>query len=1288
MSATIAFPSFLIRRATADDAPGVFECLRTAFEPYQDQYTAAAHADTVPTLEGVRARLQSMTLFVAADSASRILGTVGCDIVGTEGHLRGMAVLNEWQGRGVAERLLVAAEKELASAGCQRVTLDTTGPLQRAIRFYEKHGYRPTGVVRDFFGMPLHEYAKQLEGLTDSAERMRIRTDLDHGMIVEAAAGTGKTTELVARMIRVLAEGRAEVGQIVAVTFTEKAAGELKLRLRSELEATRARVNDAREKDNLGRALAHLEEAQLNTIHGFCLDLLRERPVEAGVDPGFAAMDEDEAQRLYGQAFDAWLQAELDHPREAVRRALKRKSETSPAERLRQAGWELLQWRDLPGSWRRDEFDLRGQADALVARLNEFATLTKRGCPLPIRLFTQTLAALERTNPRDYDTLEASLVELARDRNVQRAPTALARISKAAILAEHAGLLERLKAFSRAADADLAALLREEIWETVPAYDRLKAERGRLDFLDLLLKARNLIYGDERMRADFQKRFTHLFVDEFQDTDPLQAEILLLLVADDPAIRDWRQVRPVPGKLFLVGDPKQAIYRFRRADVGVYQEVKTLLVARGVVHLNLTTSFRSTPGLQNAVNHAFASRMDGNEETLQAGYVPLSPHRPEPDCQPSLVALAVPSPYGKMRFSEAAVEKCLPEAIGGFIEWLINSSGWMVEDGGKRVPVGARHVCLLFRKTSGYFDGDITRHYVSALEAREIPHLLVGGKTFHSREEIETLRAALAAIEWPDDELSVYATLRGPLFAVGDEALLEYRDQFGRLHPFRIPKRDLPERMKPVVETLELLRGLHRDRNRSPVAATIDRLLRAARAHAALVLRPSGEQVLANVLHVAELARQYEERGGISFRGFVQRLSEEAEKGEAADAPILEEGSDGVRLMTVHKAKGLEFPVVILADPTTKLARKEASRYLDKQRGVCAVRIAGWSPADLLDHEASEIARDNAEGVRLAYVAATRARDLLVIPAVGDDPRSQKWESWERWWIGPLHSAVYPEGMLRRNAVPAPGCPAFGTDSVELRPEGHEEDATNIAPGLHRIGDSHSVTWWDPRLLPRNTRERSGLRHRDLLGKDADPREIARDLENHQRWSNERKRIIAAGGLPSLRVERVTAHAKASEEAPGEVDVISVGGRTGTAGGPGFGSLVHAVLASLLTSPGATVPLIANMQARVFGCTPEEASAAAEVVEGALSHPFFSRVRRASRIRSETPVTHRLAGGTMIEGVVDLAFEENNTWIVADFKTDREIEGRLDDYRRQIALYVAAVQESTGQPARGVLVRV
>ncbi len=356
------------------------------------------------------------------------------------------------------------------------------------------------------------------------------------------------------------------------------------------------------------------------------------------------------------------------------------------------------------------------------------------------------------------------------------------------------------------------------------------------------------------------------------------------------------------------------------------------------------------------------------------------------------------------------IEKSLPDAVGAWIHWLLNESGWKVSErrnsGTELVPVEARHVCILFRRFVKFRD-DITRPYVDALEARSIPHLLVGGRSFHNREEVETLRAALAAIEWPDDALNVYATLRGALFAIGEETLLEYWHLHPRhrFHPFDVPE-DLPEHLKPVADALRFLRKLHARRNHCPAAETLGRLLEHTRAHVSFVMRPAGERVLANVLQVVELARQYEADGGISFRGFVDALREAADRSDAPEAPVVEEGSDGVRLMTVHKAKGLEFPVVVLADMTCKLSRADASRHIDAARGLCAMPLMGCAPWDLLDHDDVEVARDAAEGIRLAYVAATRARDVLVVPAIGDGP--YKGFGDHVGWLDTLNDAIYP----------------------------------------------------------------------------------------------------------------------------------------------------------------------------------------------------------------------------------------------------------------------------------------
>ena len=477
--------------------------------------------------------------------------------------------------------------------------------------------------------------------LVDDEARRRIRTSLDESLFIEAAAGTGKTTELVARIVNLVASGRARVNQILAVTFTEQAAGELKLRLRQELERERQHREAAPSPDTQGtealdHAIAHLEEAQVSTIHGFCADLLHERPVEAEVDTRFDVLPDVEAQRMFGQAFDLWLEETLVDPPEGVRRALRRRPTSNrfdadgadlrrgPTDRLRRAAWRLAEWRDFPTSYRRESFDREAIIDQVVTHLTDFAEMTaqasnRRSDRLYLdtrhaRLVASDIIAKDRVlrEGRDYDGIETQLVDLAANRSfvsIHRGAGAQygPEISRAWLLEQHTKIVDVLRNFRRVADANLVAHLQEELQDPATRYGRLKSEAGRLDFLDLLLKARDMIRDHDEVRVDFQGRYTHILVDEFQDTDPLQAEILLLLSANDPTERQWREVTPRSGKVFIVGDPKQAIYRFRRADVGTYYQVKTQLETRNVSLLSLTTSFRAVPSIQRAANRAFSA---------------------------------------------------------------------------------------------------------------------------------------------------------------------------------------------------------------------------------------------------------------------------------------------------------------------------------------------------------------------------------------------------------------------------------------------------------------------------------------------------------------------------------------------------------------------------------------------------------------------------------------------------------------------------------------------------------
>ncbi len=1176
--------------------------------------------------------------------------------------------------------------------------------------------------------------------VTDLADRRLIAEALDTTLVVEAAAGTGKTTELVKRIVRLVTSGRATIDAVVAVTFSEKAAGELKLRLREELERARLTAVDD-DAQRLEQAVQRFEEAHVSTIHGFCADLLRERPVEARIDPSFAVLTEGQAGRLFDEAFADWIQQELDDPCEGVRRSLRRATvrrfgsddeDDAPIARLKRAGRDLLEWRDHPTPWRRpDGFDRTGSIDHLLDAIGAFSAISAAPVnardPLhkdtePIRRVWAEVQPLRARGFDDYDGWESALCNLAaRAGDLRKGRSTSGNygrdVPRATVVEARDRIVDALVAFRDCADADLAALVHEALQGAVANYEARKQRAGAVDFLDLLIRARDLVRDDGEVRHNFQRRFRYLLVDEFQDTDPLQAELLVLLAADEPAGAPVDPARVLdlairPGALFIVGDPKQSIYRFRRADVGVYREICDRLVARGAARVRLRTSFRSVPAIQRAVNAAFSVHMTGDRASLQADYVELQPARPDHAAQPAVVALPVPRALSdRGNVTQGAIAASLPQAVGEFVRWLVMDSGYTVPEEGRergpgtgdqggsrpaaRRPIRAGDVCLLFRRFLD-FQTDVTRLYVEALESRGLTHLLVGGKAFHEREEVDALRTALTAIEWPDDALSVFATLRGPFFAVAEEELLAWHALGHGFRPYHVPE-PVPASLAAVGQALGTLRELNRLRNHRPVADTIGRLIEATRAHAGFVLWRGGEQVLANVLQIAELARRYEAEGGLSFRGFVDELREAADRAPTPEAPILEEGTDGVRLMTVHKAKGLEFPVVILADIGCKLSREDAQRHLDASRGLAAIKLAGWTPLDLRDNNTLEASRDAAEGVRLAYVAATRARDLLVVPAIGDGPQ-------DKHWVHPLSAALYGG-----DPADVPGLPVFtGRDTHLDRPPNNTATLHTMRPGGYTHTDPvtrepYTVVWWDPLPLDRPGAERRGLRHEHLIGKDAPAAVVVADTTRYDTWRRAKEDTLVTSAVPSLAVMTATEWAKASlvdgvavppelADAAAGVELVALDVDDPLRpSGKRFGTLVHALLAhvDLDAAPG-DVAQMAAVQARMLGATDDERFAAATVAARLLGHPLLTRARAAraaGRVcRREVPLVLTV-GAVVVDGQADLLWDDGDGWMVLDFKTDVELAGSLAAYTRQVALYLEALRQATGRPARGALLR-
>ncbi len=811
--------------------------------------------------------------------------------------------------------------------------------------------------------------------------------------------------------------------------------------------------------------------------------------------------------------------------------------------------------------------------------------------------------------------------------------------------------------------------LRDELWPVVTRYQEAKERLGKLDFADLLISAKKLLHNSNA-RLYFQSRYQRLFVDEFQDTDPLQAEILMLLAADHPDDTQWE--RAMPHKLFLVGDPKQSIYRFRRADVELYRKICNRLSQSGVTSYTLAESRRSVAPIQEFVNAAFAD---------MPGYIPLSKGRDAHPNQPAVIALPMPRPYGMRGITMKAMNACAPETVAAFIEWPL-ARKWRVsdrEDSSRTREIAPSDVCILFRRFTNY-GVDLTAEYVRCLEARGIRHVLVGSKSFHTREEVVAIRTALCAIEWPDDELSVFATIRGSLFAVQDGTLLKFRERHGSLHPFKKLPGDLDPEFEPIKDALETLAALHRGRNYVPIAGTINQLLEHCRAHAGFAFRKGGERVLANVLRLADLSRQFEGTSATSFRSFIEYLEDQETARESSDPTVLEQEGEGVRLMTVHRAKGLEFPAVILADLTAKLTSNQADRHVDTERGLCAQTLLGMRPWELLDPEnlAHEQRMNREEGERVAYVAATRARDLLVVSALGERDKVLREKLLDDTWLSPLHDALYPPKDMFRSPAPAPGCTFNGTCTVVERPIEFGMEDDSLKPGLHHpVRGNHTIVWFDPGALDLRERRSMGLRYEDVL--TGSPQA---GLDLYRSWHAARNEIIGKAGKPLFEIELATGATLLESPQVETVSVVKSGTRPA---GRAFGKLVHALLQQCPIPPDADqIQSIAMVEARILGSEEDMIEPAIHTAMEALRHPLLAGIATANRLHREFPVLLRRgdAFGQLIEGVIDLAFSDGASWTIVDFKTGP---GDKKRNRGQLELYRQAIAQATGLPVRAVL---
>ncbi len=902
----------------------------------------------------------------------------------------------------------------------------------------------------------------------DTAARVTALTALDRTLLVEAGAGSGKTSVLAGRVAALLAAGRSP-WEIAAITFTELAAGELRQRVvefvteladgvvRPDLRAAFPAGGPAPgQRAALAAARDRLDELLCTTIHGFCQRLLRPYPVEAGMDPGAVVMDRADADALLAEVLEDWLRERLSGPRQPddLLVALYADNSSRTAALVR----DLLRWmvhhRGAPVP------DAPMQTDVLADLRTAAAAL---------RTFVANAACREEETARVADELGALLQTAPSSATPETdmllhvmqmsAPACCAKVDggwkeykkkgkwQAAVKASRSkAAAERLneeasdcytacKAAHEAAQAYAAGRvlhrLAGEMRQVLARFDAAKRQAALIDFDDLMLKARDLLAGNAIVRAALAARYTAVLVDEFQDTDRLQGEILwrLCAAAPDPTL-SWTAWPLRPGALFLVGDPKQAIYRFRGADVASYVAARDRLTAMDAdARVVIGQNFRSYGPILDWVNERFQVPLT---TTGQPGFERLFTATAAPDGHVAVATLPVPVEGGSpdtRRDAEA-------EAVAAFCTRVIGALAVRGRDGQR--PCQPDDIALLAPT------GTELWRYERALEAAGIAVSTQAGKGFFRRQEVQDLIALARTLADARDTLALGALLRGPLVGLTEEALLDATDALppaedGRHGQLFLWTPLIDVRHALLRETLDILQGLARAAGGTTPFVLLCQAVEEMQVRPLLRRRQGGaaERALANIDQFLEAARAFDLRG---LPAFAQAMAAQWRDAQRAMEGRPDTEQQSVSLVTMHAAKGLEWPVVVPVNMGGELKASVAAA-LDADGRLHLSALRGPGAAAALQAERDELER---ERHRIWYVAATRARDLLLLPEFSTGVPRNSWM--ERF--GLRHDGLDP---FDPSNLPTSQMHAQGDQpNAQDRPV-FEAQAALIASRTHRI---------------------------------------------------------------------------------------------------------------------------------------------------------------------------------------------------------------------------------------------
>ena len=1151
----------------------------------------------------------------------------------------------------------------------------------------------------------------------DAPERLRAVTTFDRNVVVTAGAGTGKTTLLVDRCVNLLVRepSPVPVNELVALTFTNKAAHEMKERLRARLEAlTETGTGRPRspgdagpgETDVLcerygltahevrrraGEALQRMEQSHIGTIHSFAASMLRLYPLEAGLEPNFREGDGRLLDRRFDACWARWLDGELSGagPRTGE---WKRLLGRFPLARLRELALALcaenVDLEGLRGGGAPD--DAVGSLRDWLRRMDEAAAdlLTRHPEQRKIEQAVAVAQRVVRSASFDFASLRSGRTGgVSRSGRTEAMPrlggtgATVQAFPKEPVDDEELSLLsgvskppkgwspedfERAKSLWTAArplartdDAEvdgLCALLAPFVRECREEFSR----SGLVTFDGLLVRARDLLRDHPRIREDMKERFRAILVDEFQDTDPLQYEILLWL-CEEPSGRSgqWRSVRLAPGKLFVVGDPKQSIYGFRGADIEAYfQVVKEMIEAQQGVECRLTANFRSDAGILDAVNGVF-ERLFEERPGLQPEHIPLRPGRGSADegAAPPVqgrnrtgVPILCPGSTDEETAAPVRVRRvATPGQTLGAAEarrvearslarWvdeeIVSGQTFFRDRDGNRVRAQPGHVAYLMRSLTD------VQTYLEPLRRRGIGYVVEGERAFYAAQEVVDAVNLLRTLDDPYDRVALVGVLRSPLgghddveiLALSRQSLLDYRLAEG-------PRRgELPP---GAVDLYRRLLRLHREVRFLEAGSAVDRVFEELPLSVLAASGGSGPQAAANLEKVRLMARE----AGAEGNGTLKEVAAEFERRvreveDEAESALEEETPDAVRVMSIHKAKGLEFPVVVLVDALGGADGRRGAQvevWQDWSSGLAGLRMDDlWSLPGVFLH-AKQREREEYERRRLLYVAMTRPRQRLVVSFADRDRRGGD------SLLSMLEQAAGADLTAGISHTVACGDGEIEVEVVEEEPEPHEPGVPS-AEAPRDDADGASCDWSSYESLWRGRRERYEARRQ------------------------------APMFLSPSRLKEAGEAAQARRPRGLQRDIALV-----------LGQAAHRVLEhwDFQTSRPAE-DLEGAIARHVSGLPPEQQTAVVQELKAMwatlIGSPLYEELRTARILGREIPFVLPWEGETIMEGVIDVVYERGDRLYVADYKTDRVDDGDtarvMKEYGQQARIYTEAVRRS------------